>query len=233
MDLPRSAQLRLTGNGVVPEQAAYAFRLLELAHVGHTKHAGGDMALRGAEVLDPEGFVSAQGPVRAAANTRDDWETPPELFRRLHDEFDFTLDAAASPENAKCGKFLSGPCHACDPTAPTQSRALCRCGHCSPWSGTVWLNPPYGKGLGVWIDKAASEALRNLATTVMLLPANSDTAWFRRLWEVASEIRFLSGRVQFVGTTSSNTGGSVIAVIKPHLGLYGGPAVFLWDWRSS
>lgn len=35
LDLPRAAQLRLTGNGVVPAQAEYAFRLLQLAHAGH------------------------------------------------------------------------------------------------------------------------------------------------------------------------------------------------------
>lgn len=39
--------------------------------------------------------MSAAGPARRAAVTRDDWETPPDLFERLNAEFEFTLDAAA------------------------------------------------------------------------------------------------------------------------------------------
>jgi hypothetical protein len=38
LDLPRTAQLRNLGNGVMPQQAAYALRLLlaDLAHLQHT-----------------------------------------------------------------------------------------------------------------------------------------------------------------------------------------------------
>ena len=32
---------------------------------------------------------------------RDDWETPDELYKALHDEFKFGIDAAASIDNAK------------------------------------------------------------------------------------------------------------------------------------
>ena len=38
---------------------------------------------------------------------RDDWETPPWLFRELDDEFHFTLDAAANDENHKCRKYFT------------------------------------------------------------------------------------------------------------------------------
>ena len=33
------------------------------------------------------------------------WETPQEFFDKLNREFDFTLDACATPENAKCINF--------------------------------------------------------------------------------------------------------------------------------
>lgn len=174
--------------------------------------------------------MSAQGPVRAAANTRDDWETPPALFDALNQEFHFTLDAAASMENKKASRFLTGPCEGerCQFT----NRGI-GCGLCASWfRENVWLNPPYGTGLGAWIEKAAREAARD-AVTVMLLPANTDTAWFKRLWEVSSELRFLSGRVNFVGTTSSNTGGSVVAVIRNPAQRIGRPSVWLWDWKAA
>lgn len=35
------------------------------------------------------------------------WETPQEFFDKLNREFDFTLDACATPENAKCINFYS------------------------------------------------------------------------------------------------------------------------------
>lgn len=37
----------------------------------------------------------------------DEWETPPELFAALNEEFHFTLDACALPETAKCPRFFT------------------------------------------------------------------------------------------------------------------------------
>lgn len=38
------------------------------------------------------------------------WETPQEFFDKLNREFDFTLDACATPENAKCSIPFHGMC---------------------------------------------------------------------------------------------------------------------------
>lgn len=35
------------------------------------------------------------------------WETPQSLFDELDREFHFTLDAAATPDNAKCARFYT------------------------------------------------------------------------------------------------------------------------------
>lgn len=51
--------------------------------------------------------MAAQGPIRAAASTRDDWETPWPLFNELNREFRFTLDAAAACHNRKCARYLT------------------------------------------------------------------------------------------------------------------------------
>lgn len=41
------------------------------------------------------------------SSVSDEWETPDDIFRELDDEFHFTLDAAASSENAKIGKYYT------------------------------------------------------------------------------------------------------------------------------
>ena len=37
----------------------------------------------------------------------DQWATPQDFFDKLNDEFHFTLDAAASPDNAKCANYFT------------------------------------------------------------------------------------------------------------------------------
>lgn len=112
---------------------------------------------------------------------RQDWATPQSLFAKLNRELGpFTLDAAASPENAKCERFYVDDSLA------------------QPWTGRVWLNPPYGRDLGRWIGKAIASA-RAGAAVVMLLPARTGTRWFVELQKASAEIRFLPGRVIFEG----------------------------------
>ena len=36
-----------------------------------------------------------------------EWETPPGLFARLDARYGFTLDACATPQNAKCPRFYT------------------------------------------------------------------------------------------------------------------------------
>lgn len=36
-----------------------------------------------------------------------DWRTPKDFFQKLDQEFHFGLDAAASPENAKCERYFT------------------------------------------------------------------------------------------------------------------------------
>lgn len=41
------------------------------------------------------------------SSSRDDWETPPEFFAALNEEFRFTLDVCALPETAKCAAYFT------------------------------------------------------------------------------------------------------------------------------
>lgn len=172
--------------------------------------------------------MSANGPVRRAKATSSEWETPWPLFRAIDQEFRFTLDAAASESNRKCERYLT-----------VEEDAL----KAAIADETVWVNPPYGN-LKEWITKFAEWSLRG-STVVALLPANTDTEWFRSAWFWAHEIRFLVGRVNFVGSRNGNTGGSMVVVWRPQpLFLVPGgieesaseftpPRVLLWNWRED
>lgn len=75
-----------------------------------------------------------------------------------------------------------------------------------PWSGRVWLNPPYGKEAAPFIAKMADH---NWGT--MLVFARTETALFHdQVWARASGILFLRGRLSFLDasgvTAKANAG---------------------------
>ena len=132
-------------------------------------------------------FFSAGGAAFSSAS--DDWATPPHVFEALDAEFDFELDAAASPTNAKCPRFYT----------PADD------GLAQEWTGTVWVNPPYERYITEkWIEKAADSADAG-ATVVALIPARTCTKWWHRhVMERADEVRLIEGRLKFgVGTDSA------------------------------
>lgn len=132
------------------------------------------------------------------SSERTTWETPPELFRKLNDEFRFDLDVCAFPENAKCDRFYCPDVN----------------GLIQEWAGRCWCNPPYGRGIGDWIEKAARSAETTADVVVCLVPARTDTAWWHDWAVKASEIRFLRGRVRFVGAVSCAPFPSAVLVFR-------------------
>ncbi|HEX5591996.1 MAG TPA: DNA N-6-adenine-methyltransferase [Solirubrobacterales bacterium] len=133
------------------------------------------------------------------SSATDDWATPQDLFDKLNAEFGFQLDVCASNENAKCSVFY---------TAEQDGLA-------QPWTGTCWMNPPYGVVIGKWVAKARESAVQG-ATVVCLVPARVDTAWFQENCPFG-EIRFLRGRVKFGGSENSAPFPSAIVVFGPHV----------------
>lgn len=41
------------------------------------------------------------------SSAKEEWETPQDLFNALNDEFHFTVDVCALPENAKCNEYFT------------------------------------------------------------------------------------------------------------------------------
>ena len=66
------------------------------------------------------------------------------------------------------------------------------------WHGTVFVNPPYGRGLAAWVAKARREVEEGRAKTVVaLLPARPDTAYWHDHVAGRAAVYFLRGRLRF------------------------------------
>src|SRR5690349_18979820 len=88
------------------------------------------------------GGVRAKNNGRYNGNGRH-WETPPEVFGPLNEEFSFTLDPCATAATAKCPRFFT---EADDGLAQDWGRER------------VYMNPPYGREVYAWTKKAAQAA---------------------------------------------------------------------------
>ena len=111
-----------------------------------------------------------------------EWETPEILFNKLNDEYNFTLDPCCTKDNAKCEKYYS-----IEDDGITKS-----------WKGeVVFMNPPYGRVIGKWIEKAYSESVDNGVTVVCLIPSRTDTIWWHN-YCMKGRITFLKGRLKFI-----------------------------------
>jgi len=132
---------------------------------------------------------------------KNDWETPQDFFDKLNEEFHFTLDACANEKNYKCNKYF------------TENEN----GLMQNWQGeVVYCNPPYSaKEQDAWVKKCYEESRH--ATVVMLIPARTDTERFHKYILPYGEIRFLKGRLTFVGAKDPAPFPSMVVVFKPRV----------------
>lgn len=126
----------------------------------------------------------------------DNWATPQYLFDKYNEIYNFTLDVCADLTNAKCNKFFT-----------KEDDSLIQ-----EWTGTCWMNPPYGREIKKWMKKAY-EASQSGNTVVCLVPARTDTEWWHE-YAMKGEIEFLRGRVKFGGHTNSAPFPSAVIVFK-------------------
>ena len=115
----------------------------------------------------------------------DEWETPQDFFNELDKEFHFDLDVCATSDNTKCEVYFTR-----EADGLKQDWRLH--GNC------CYMNPPYGREIGKWVEKAYQES-RNGIRIVCLLPARTDTKWFHKYIYHKAEIRFIRGRLKFSG----------------------------------
>lgn len=142
-----------------------------------------------------------------------DWGTPWPIFNRLHTEFNFSLDAAARADNTKLPRYIGPPGYSPPPGAP-EPYALD--GLKSPWAPhRVWCNPPYGRALPDWLDKARIEWRWAAPVIVLLTPARPDTRWWAIAANTCSEIRFIRRRIRFQGADQGAAFPSAVLIWRP------------------
>lgn len=113
---------------------------------------------------------------------KEDWEPPDQYFEELNEEFHFDIDVAASHENAKLPRYFT-----------KENNALTQ-----RWEGNVFCNPPYGRDLRKWVEKAHKEYLRDPnRVIVFLIPSRTDTSYWHDFIFDKATVRFLRGRLKF------------------------------------
>lgn len=155
---------------------------------------------------------------------KNSWGTDQRVFDALNKEFKFDLDAAASDKNNKCKRYLtinhdSLSVDWSDVTSLRRSdvRPLRE----QPFGKTksVWINPPYSRGMIKKFMNKCIEQKGKGVTSVMLVPATLDAQWLP-INEI-SEIRIITGgRLTFIHPESGkaiagNTKGSMLVIFRP------------------
>ena len=134
---------------------------------------------------------------RSGEQTSDHWATPKWFYDKLDAEFNFDFDPC--PLNATFD------------------------GLSIPWGRSNFVNPPYNRrDKPKFIAKAFSESGLG-KTCVLLIPAATGTIQFHKLILPNAEIRFVKGRIAFVGYnskgkyTDKNKGkhDSMIVIFRP------------------
>ena len=107
----------------------------------------------------------------------DVWLTPPWLMALL-------------------GEFDLNPCSPLDRPWDTARKhyTIADDGLVCEWEGRVWCNPPYGRGMEIWLNRLASHPSGGLA----LIFARTETkAFFNEVWDKTDALLFFKGRLKF------------------------------------
>lgn len=160
----------------------------------------------------------------------DEWRTPDDLFDILNREFAFTLDVAATEQNALCAEYYT-----------KQNSALL-----NPWHGSVWCNPPYSRKLAKEFVLRAVTEMRvselqgpTLYHAVFLLPARTDTIlWQELIFPHADQVRFLRGRLKFLGESGEETGtapfpSAIVVFSQDRQSPVSSAQCIGWDWKNE
>tara|TARA_R110000868_G_scaffold240016_1_gene494523 strand:+ start:61 stop:483 length:423 start_codon:yes stop_codon:yes gene_type:complete len=130
------------------------------------------------------------------SSATDLWSTPQDFFDKQDAIYGFTLDVCATAANAKCARYFT---EADD-------------GLAQPWQGVCWMNPPYGRAIGLWMRKAHESHLTG-ATVVCLVPSRTDTRWWHD-YAMKGQIEFIRGRLKFGNAKNSAPFPSALVVFN-------------------
>lgn len=106
-----------------------------------------------------------------------EWLTPPEIIAAL-------------------GPFDLDPCAPIKQPYPTAARTFTRIdnGLIQKWKGRIWLNPPYTNGeIALWLARMAEHD----CGTALIFARTDTEAFSRHVWDAATALLFMAGRVNF------------------------------------
>lgn len=153
-----------------------------------------------------------ENPSRRYTNN-DEWRTPPWLFAKLNETFQFDHDLFAAPGNALLESYSTS-----EGTYVYGQRVYSHTGFELPLDGRrVFANPPYSRGLLARAVEHLYNERQRAAVSVALLPASTDTKWFHR-YVKDQWIEFLP-RIKFINPETGEEGkspprGSMIVVFR-------------------
>jgi phage N-6-adenine-methyltransferase len=129
----------------------------------------------------------------------DVWSTPQSFFDKYNARHNFDLDVCANHENAKCNIYFVKEVN----------------GLVQRWWGNVWMNPPYGREISKWVEKAYNSVFidKTANKVVCLLPARTDTKWFHSFC-MKGEVEFIKGRLKFGDSKNSAPFPSMVVVFE-------------------
>lgn len=128
----------------------------------------------------------------------DDWYTPWEIVNRYGI---FDLDPCATKHNSKAHRYFTKDDN----------------GLAQDWFGRVFMNPPYGREISKWMEKAYTEVKKgNAKEVVCLIPSRTDTRWWHE-YCMKGEIDFLKGRIKFGDSNQSAPFPSAIVIFSEAL----------------
>lgn len=110
------------------------------------------------------------------SNETDEWYTPSWMFRSLDIEFDLDPCSPGAPPSS----------------VPARSHLTkADNGLTAPWSGSVWLNPPFSS------KRPWYERLVQHGDGIALMPARTETHDLQTYMQAAQALLFLRGRIYF------------------------------------
>ena len=133
----------------------------------------------------------------------DNWATPKDFYDKLNQEFNFDFD----PCPLNLGEIT-----------PENDGLLIE------WGNSNYINPPYSRELKEKFVIKAIEESKKGKLCVMLLPVSTSTKLFHdHILPNASDIRFIKGRIKFLGvntkgeyvTNKAPMHDSMIVIFKP------------------
>ena len=125
------------------------------------------------------------------------WSTPQDFFDQQNAMYGpFEMDVCADKSNAKCVVYF-------DKNTDGLKQI---------WSGKCWMNPPYGREIKKWMEKAYQSS-GNGTVVVCLVPARTDTKWWHD-FAIKGNVKFIRGRLKFGGAKHNAPFPSAIVVFS-------------------